>query len=235
MTDRPFPKGRFRATGPVPPLTEEERRIVKAFQELYYRTWDFGKAGATLDLSWMGHHLLKCPMDLWTYQEILVDTEPDVIVECGTKYGGSAAYLASLCDLIGRGRIVTIDIKQLSGQPVHPRIEYMLGSSASPATLAQVRRFIAPGERVMVILDSDHRRDHVLQELELYAPLVTQGCYLIVEDSNVNGHPAWPDHGPGPMEAIEAFLPKHPEFEVDLGRERFFMTLNPSGFLLRTA
>ena len=235
MTDRPFPKGRYRATGPVAPLSEEDRRVVKAFQELYYRTWDFGNAGATLDLNWMGYHVLKCPMDLWSYQEILVDTEPDVIVECGTKYGGSAAYLAGMCDLLGRGRIVTIDIKQLSGQPQHARIEYMLGSSTSPATLDRVRRGISAGERVMVILDSDHRRDHVLQELELYAPLVTPGCYLIVEDSNVNGHPAWPGHGPGPMEAIEAFLPTHPEFRVDLARERFFMTLNPNGFLLRTA
>ena len=234
MTDRAFPSGSYRAANKMRPLTEDERRIVAEFHALYYRLWDFGRGPATIDLHWLGFHTLKCPMDLWIYQEILVETAPDVIIETGTRYGGSAAYLASLCELRGRGRVVTIDIKQLSGQPQHPRIEYILGSSASPAVLAQVRRHIEPGARVMVILDSDHRRDHVLAELEAYHALVSPGCYLIVEDTNVNGHPVWPDHGPGPMEAIEQFLPRHPEFRVDVSRERFLVTMNPSGFLLRT-
>lgn len=235
MTGPAFPKGGYRVANPTRPLTADERRIVEEFHALYYRLWNFGQGTGTIDLHWMGFHTLKCPLDLWIYQEILVETAPDVIIETGTRFGGSAAYLASLCDLLGRGRIVTIDIKQLSGLPRHPRIEYLLGSSASAAVTTQVRRRIAPDERVMVILDSDHRRDHVLAELEAYHALVSPGCYLIVEDTSVNGHPVWPDHGPGPMEAIEAFLPNHPEFRVDLGRERFLMTLNPSGFLLRTA
>jgi cephalosporin hydroxylase len=235
MTDRAFPKGSYRVANPVPSLTADERRIVDEFHALYYRKWDFSRGGGTLDLQWMGFHTLKCPMDLWIYQEILVETEPDVIIETGTRFGGSAAYLASLCDLLGRGSVVTVDIKQLSGLPRHPRIDYILGSSTSAAVMAEVRRRIGPGERVMVILDSDHRRDHVLDELQAYHALVSPGCYLIVEDTNVNGHPVWPDHGAGPMEAVEAFLPSHPEFRVDLGRERFLMTMNPSGFLLRTA
>jgi cephalosporin hydroxylase len=234
MNDRVFPRGSYRPPNPTPPLTADERRIVDEFHALYYRRWDFGRGTNTLDLHWMGFHTLKCPMDLWIYQEILVETEPDVIIETGTRFGGSAAYLASLCDLLGRGRIVTIDMKQLSGQPQHPRIDYILGLSASAAVMTQVKQRIDPGERVMVILDSDHRRDHVLEELQVYHPLVSPGCYLIVEDSNVNGHPAWPEHGPGPMEALEAFLPSHPEFRVDTSRERFLMTMNPSGFLLRT-
>lgn len=233
MTDRSFPQGSYRATNWLHALTDEERRLVKDFHALYYRIWDFGRGQGTIDLHWMGFHTLKCPLDLWTYQEILVETAPDVIIETGTRYGGSAAYMAAICDLLGRGRIMTIDIKQMSGQPRHPRIEYILGLSDSAATLAEVRRAIQPGERVMVILDSDHRRDHVLAELEAYHPLVSPGCYLIVEDSNINGHPVWPDHGPGPMEAVEAFLPRHPEFSIDLGRERFLMTMNPNGFLLR--
>jgi cephalosporin hydroxylase len=234
MSDRPSPRGTYRAPRSASVLTEDDRRILREFQALYYRIWDFGNGVATVDQQWMGFHILKCPTDLWTYQEILVETEPDLIVECGTRFGGSAAYLASLCDLLGRGRVVTIDIRQVSGQPNHPRIDYILGSTTTDAMAAQVRRRIAPGERVMVILDSDHTRDHVLRELELYHAFVTPGCYLIVEDTNLNGHPAWPDHGPGPMEAVEAFLPAHPEFQIDRSRERFLMTLNPSGYLLRT-
>jgi cephalosporin hydroxylase len=235
MTVPAFPRGSYRVTKPLPQLTAEERRIVDEFHALYYRLWGFGRGSGTLDLHWMGFHTLKCPLDLWIYQEILVETEPDVIIETGTHFGGSAAYLAGICDLIGRGRIVTVDIKQMSGLPRHPRIDYVLGLSASAAVLDQVRRRIEPGERVMVILDSDHRRDHVLDELQAYHSLVSPGCYLIVEDSNVNGHPVWPEHGPGPTEAVEAFLPDHPEFRIDDSRERFLMTINPRGFLLRTA
>jgi cephalosporin hydroxylase len=85
----------------------------------------------------------------------------------------------------------------------------------------------------MVILDSDHAMAHVRAELELYAPMVTAGCYLIVEDTNVNGHPVYPLHGPGPMEALGEFLPRHPEFEVDAECEKFMLTFNPRGYLLR--
>jgi cephalosporin hydroxylase len=216
------------------PLTADEQRIVDQFHELYYRLWGFSQGRGTIDLHWMGFQTLKCPMDLWTYQEILVETAPDVIVECGTRFGGSAAYLASLCDVLGRGRVISIDIEDLPGRPVHPRITYLRGSSTSAEIVAQVQRLIEPGERVMAILDSDHSAEHVERELEIYHALVTPGCYLIVEDTNVNGHPVFASHGPGPMEAVEVFLLRHQGFVVDHARERFLMTLNPSGFLLRT-
>jgi len=85
----------------------------------------------------------------------------------------------------------------------------------------------------MAILDSDHARDHVLRELELYGPLVTPGCYVIVEDTNVNGHPVSPEFGPGPREAVDEFLRRNDDFEVDRERERLLMTFNPSGYLRR--
>ena len=85
----------------------------------------------------------------------------------------------------------------------------------------------------MVVLDSDHSAAHVKAELDLYSPLVTSGCYLIVEDTNVNGHPVYPLHGPGPMEALDQFLPAHPEFEVDASREKYMLTFNPRGYLRR--
>ena len=86
-----------------------------------------------------------------------------------------------------------------------------------------------------MILDSDHSRDHVLDELRLYSRFVTPGGYLVVEDTNVNGHPVFPEHGPGPMEAVEEFLAESDEFEIDLAREKFFLTFNPRGFLRKSA
>ena len=87
----------------------------------------------------------------------------------------------------------------------------------------------------MVILDSDHSCEHVLSELRLYAPLVSPGSSLVVEDTNINGHPVDPRFGAGPHEALELFLPEHPEFSRDAGCEKFYLTFNPGGFLRRDA
>jgi cephalosporin hydroxylase len=85
----------------------------------------------------------------------------------------------------------------------------------------------------MVILDSDHSRDHVLGELRIYGKMVTRGQYLIVEDTNINGHPALPEFGPGPMEALDLYLKEDDAFEIDPSREKFYMTFNPRGYLRR--
>jgi cephalosporin hydroxylase len=99
--------------------------------------------------------------------------------------------------------------------------------------VARVRDFVEDREPVVVILDSDHGKDHVLEELRRYAPLVTSGSYLIVEDTNINGHPVLPDFGPGPMEAVETFLSESDDFSVDTTREKLMLTFNPRGYLRR--
>ncbi len=170
---------------------------------------------------------------MWIFQEIVTETRPDVIVEAGTYHGGSALFLANLLDLDGRGKVVTIDIADYAKKPLHPRIHYLLGSSTAPETMSEVKRLIAPQDRVMVVLDSDHRKPHVLQELRLYHRLVTKDCYLIVEDTNINGHPVFRGFGPGPMEAVEEFLQGNRDFVPDRSREKFLMTYNPSGYLRR--
>ena len=201
--------------------------VVTFFHKMYYRQGE-----KTLwHTSWLGTKVLKCPLDLWVYQEILYETKPDVIIECGTKVGGSASYLASLCDLLGTGRIITIDVKDLPGKPTHPRVQYLLGSSTSEEIINKVKSLIKPGERVMVILDSNHRARHVIQELELYHSLVTEGNYLIVEDTNINGHPVYTNYGPGPMEAVRKFLKNNKDFIVDRDREKYYLTYNPGGYL----
>jgi len=209
-----------------------KRPVYDLFHYYYYRdsltTWG--------NTAWMGVPLLKLPMDLWTYQEIIHDTKPDLIVETGTNRGGSALYFANLCDIAGRGRIITVDISAPPVEaPQHPRIEYIIGSSTSPEVLERIRSNIQPGERVMVVLDSDHSEPHVRRELDLYSPLVTPGCYLVVEDTNVNGHPVFRSHGPGPMEALNDFLATNKEFSIDLSREKFRITFSPRGWLKRNA
>ena len=220
---------RVERTTPPPVLDARERRVVDAFHRLYYDRHETTWTSTT----WLGTTVLKCPLDLWNYQEILVETRPDLIIETGTHLGGSALYMAGICDLIGNGRIVTVDVEDRPGRPVHGRITYLEGSSTSEEILERVSAFVQDAERVMVILDSDHTRDHVLRELERYAPLVSPGCYLVVEDTNVNGHPVVPGFGPGPMEALNAFLSGTNDFEVDRSREKLMLTFNPSGFLRR--
>jgi cephalosporin hydroxylase len=201
------------------------------FHYFYYRenTW--------ANTHWMGVPLLKLPLDLWRYHDILWETRPDVIIETGTNKGGSALYMAQLCDIIGRGRVVTIDIAHPpEGLPTHPRITYVLGSSTDPKPFEVMVSHIKPGEKVMVILDSDHARDHVTRELELYAPLVSEGHYLVVEDTNVYGHPVYRSHGPGPMEALDAFRPMTKGFQVDSKlEEKYQMTFFPRGWLKRVS
>jgi len=200
------------------------------FQVLYHRT---GAAVQFGNLSWLGVPIQKCPFDTWVMQELLWELRPDVIVETGTYKGGSAYYYATLLDAIGHGRILTIDIERYPNLPQHPRITYLAGSSTSSEIVARIRQSIRSGERVMVFLDSDHRAAHVAEEIRLYAPLVTPGSYLIVEDTQFNGHPVLPKFGPGPWEAVDGFLGSNRDFEPDRSREKFGMTFNPRGYLKR--
>jgi cephalosporin hydroxylase len=201
-------------------------RIWRAAELIYWHDYTWTTT------TWFGVPILKYPADAWTYQEIIFDTRPDLIIETGTAHGGSALFFASLLDLQGRGQVVTIDI--LAGsRPVHPRVHYISGSSVSEDTLALVRDFSANADRVMVVLDSDHSEKHVYAELMAYHKFVTVGCYLVVEDTNINGHPVYKNHGPGPMEALAKFLPDHSEFQSDPFRERLGLTAHPNGFLRR--
>ncbi len=183
-------------------------------------------------VSWLGHKMLKYPTDMWVYQEIMTEYRFDLIVECGTFTGGSALYMATIWDLLGHGEVVTIDIEdQTKGQrPQHGRLSYWMGSSTSPEIVADVKK-VAKGKKVLLVLDSDHRALHVLAELKAYAGL---SAYIIVEDTNVNGHPVRPGFGPGPLEAVQEFLALgagDAAWERDIIRERFLLSANPGGYL----
>lgn len=201
--------------------------IVNSFTKLYYhsrpRIWN--------NTFWFGVPIGKCPTDLWIYQEIMFETRPDVIIECGTGTGGSALYLAQHCDLMGNGRIITIDIAEQPNRPDHERITYITGSSIAPQTLQRIKELISSTDKVLVILDSDHSKNHVLQELNSYSELVTLGSYIIVEDTIIGGHPVKPHRKPGPMEAVKEFIKTNENFIIDKSREKFYLTFNRNGYL----
>jgi cephalosporin hydroxylase len=188
------------------------------------------------EVRWMGRRIVKWPSDMIIAQEIIWETRPDLIVETGVFHGTSALYYAQLMDLMDiDGKVVSIDIAydETHDYPQHPKVEFLLGmSSIDPAVLTLVEEQ-AESRRTMVILDSDHACDHVLQELRAYSRFVSEGCYLVVEDTNVGGQPVMPNHGPGPMEAIKAWDPVSHGFEQDRSREKFLVSFHPGGYLRR--
>jgi cephalosporin hydroxylase len=204
------------------------RFLTNQFHKLYYDASD-----TWTGLKWLGVQAQKFPGDLWVYQEIMAELRPDWIIECGTNQGGSALFLASVCEALGHGRVISVDIKLPASPREHPRLEYIAGSSTSDRVVSQLRERVAEAPSVMVMLDSDHSYAHVRQELRLYGELVTPGSYLIVEDTNLAGHPVKSYLGDGPFEAVAEFLATDSRFSVDQSREKFFLTFNPSGFLRR--
>ena len=186
-----------------------------------------------------GLQILKFPNDLWIMGEIIQEIEPDLIIECGTRNGASALWFGDQLNVIGKGEVVTIEIESNGEMPFHDRVTYIKGSSTSKEIVEQVAQ-IAEGKKCVIVnLDSDHSTIHVLRELELYHQFVTEGSYLIVEDTVIGGHPVEVLHEngtlfeDGPWEAVHKFLPKHPEFIIDHTRERFQITSNPHGYLKR--
>lgn len=164
---------------------------------------------------WQGFPVWKTPGELWILQEIVHEVRPDVIVETGTYKGGTALFCASLLDMQGHGKVVSVDIKDWQPRPGHSRITYIVGSSTSPETLATVQDAIMPGEVVLVDLDSDHSREHVLAELRLYSPLVSAGSYVLVEDALRRARMLLPDYRAGPALAVDEFLSENHNFISD--------------------
>ena len=208
-----------------------KREIIDKFHDLYYSN----KKETWLATKWRGVFVAKCPLDLWVYQEIIQDTQPDIIIETGTAFGGSALYLKDILHMHkSSGKVITIDTNPLGHFKDEDGVIQLVGDSISPIIVNFVKSVIDIDDKVMVILDSDHSQGHVLKELNIWASFVSKGCYLIVEDTNVNGHPVNIEHGPGPMEALEEWLPSHPEFGHDIWRERLLLTFNPNGYYKRS-
>lgn len=239
--------GTKRAAGDAVPRTSEspdaDLRRVFGDKPVEQHIWDgymawFYHTNVWKQMRWHGVRTLKLPSDMWNYQEIIHERGVDWVIECGTRHGGSALFFADA--LAGRdapGQVISIDIDAQARQvEQHPRIRFMLGDSGAPAMAREVMGML-PATRgtAFLILDSDHSKAHVLRELEAWVPLMRKGDYLVVEDTNVNGHPVRPDFGPGPWEAVEAFVSANPGLLIhDAARERKFgATAAPNGHFIR--
>jgi cephalosporin hydroxylase len=197
------------------------------------------------EVTWLGIPIIQVPEDILMVQELIWKLRPDVVVESGVAHGGALVLYASILELLGRGRVIGVDIEirkynrlAIESHPMARRITLIEGSSTDAGTVDAVRRLIAPAQRTMVMLDSNHTKAHVRQELELYAPMVTPGSYLIVFDEVMpmvadapNGRPDWDTDNP--LEAVRDFLAEHPEFEIDRAYERLVTTYCRGGFLRR--
>lgn len=203
-----------------------------------YLRWFYGE-GVWKSMHYRGVRILKSPTDLWNYQEIFSERAVEWVVETGTRHGGSALFFADLLQLNGAGgRVISIDVESAANLVrSHPRIDFLLGDSAAPAMVERVKKALPPERGTLfMILDSDHRKPHVLRELRAYAPLLKRGDYLVVEDTCVNGHPVRPEFGPGPYEALAEFLAEQPGlFLADSARAaKFGFSFAPGGYLIRT-
>ena len=215
---------------PSEPPQTETARLVDSFHVAWY-TGELWK-----ETSWFGLPIRKNPFDIFQYQEIISQQRPEFVIECGAFVGGSTLYFAHLLDLLGQGKVISIELAGSWDERVlrHPRVIALAGSSTAPDVLARVREEVPRGASCFVILDSDHRAPHVLAELRAYQEFCQVGNYLVAEDANINGHPVLPGWGPGPYEAVQEFLQESPHFTPDRWREKkLLMTFAPSGWLRR--
>jgi cephalosporin hydroxylase len=249
--------------------TEQAERIEKqisdeAFSELS-NTWVEAAMSRqyVYNFDWLGRPIIQFPQDIQAMQEIVWATRPDVIVETGIAHGGSLILSASLlamldyCDAIEAGAVldpkavgrkvigVDIDIrmhnrKALEDHPLFSKLNLIEGSSVEASTVSAVKNAVGDGKRVMVCLDSMHTHDHVLAELDAYAPMTTPGCYCAVFDTFVEDMPKgffsdrpW-DVGNNPKTAVHEWVAKNPAFEIDRSMAgKLAVTAAPDGFLLR--
>jgi cephalosporin hydroxylase len=198
--------------------------------------------------TWLGRPIIQLPQDTIALQEIIWNVKPDLIIETGIAHGGSIIFSASMLELLGGdGRVLGIDIDirqhnriEIEKHPMFKRITMFEGSSIDPEIGKRVYEFAKPYKTIMVCLDSNHTHAHVLEELKLYAPLVTKGSYCVVFDTGIEDLPAgsfpdrpW-DKGNNPKTAVWEFLKTHPEFEIDKFIEnKLLITAAPDGYLRR--
>lgn len=199
------------------------------------------------NFSWMGRPIIQYPQDILAMQEIIWNINPDLIIETGIAHGGSLIFYASMLELLGKnGLVIGIDIDirkhnrlEIEKHPMFKRIKMIEGSSIDESIVEKLRK-IAEGKKVLVCLDSNHTHEHVLRELELYAPLVSVGSYCVVFDTIVEDMPtgSFPDRpwdkGNNPKTAVYEFLKKNDNFEIDKSIEnKLLITVAPDGYLRR--
>jgi cephalosporin hydroxylase/glycosyltransferase involved in cell wall biosynthesis len=212
-----------RPTGPSPIPDELTADFTDAFwHSLAWR-----------DTTWLGRKVYKAPTDLVVYQELIHRVRPDWIIETGTGGGGRALFLASVCDLVEHGHVLSIDRRLGQDLPRHPRITYIEGLAHEEDAVRQVKGAVGADPHALVILGSAGSHLRMIDEFEAFHALVPVGSYAVVEETIVNGHPVWPGFGAGPFEATKRILAAHGNFASDPKMEKYALTFNPGGFLKR--
>ncbi len=231
---------------------ERDARISanKSDEHLHFDTAAFMKevvrTNYILNFSWLGRQVIQLPQDLMAMQEIIWTVKPDFIIETGIAHGGSLVFYASMLELTGKGKVIGIDVDirqhnrvEIEKHRLFHRIMMIEGSSVSTAVVEQVKTTVAGAKSILVALDSHHTHEHVLKELQFYAPLVSVGSYCVVFDTSLEDIPdetrsrPW---GPGnnPKTAVWEYLKSHPEFESDKNIDhRLLITAAPDGYLKR--
>lgn len=216
--------GDARPESPAPLPSELEAE----FTEAYWRS--FRWRGTT----WLGHRVARSPSDLLAYQQMIADGLPDWVVETGTGDGGRALYLASICELAGRGHVLSIGTGSTDELPQHPRLTYIEGDPLDGEIVAQVRETVGEHANALAVFGVDKARN-LVDAFSLYSSLVPIDSWVVLEDTIMNGHPVWPGMGPGPAEAVAMITHNHPEFVPDPALARLGVTFNPGGYLKRVA
>jgi len=195
--------------------------------------------------TWLGRPIIQFPQDMIALQEIIWDVKPDIIIETGIAHGGSLIFSASMLQLIGRGKVIGIDIDirkhnkdEIKKHPLYKRIKMIEGSSVDPKIIKKVFSAVKDKKKIMVFLDSNHTHEHVLKELEAYSSLVKKGSYIIVFDTMVEDMPKnsfpnrpWSKKN-NPKTAVREFLKKNKRFKVNKEfEEKLLITSSPDGFL----
>lgn len=240
---------------PIQAFREEtNERILSNGQnaELLQAAKDFNtasnKAQYSYNFTWMGRPIIQYPQDMIAMQELIWEVKPDLIIETGIAHGGSLIYYASLLELIGHGEILGVDIdirehnrKEIEKHPMFKRISMIEGSSVSQETVDKVAKYAEGKSRIMVSLDSNHTHEHVLQELQMYAPFVSVDSYLVVFDTIVEDLPeGYFKHqrpwgiGNNPKTAVHEFLAGNNQFRIDHAVDnKLLISVAPQGYLKR--
>jgi cephalosporin hydroxylase len=211
----------------------EHADLLQRYHDLWYssgHTWHY--------THFLGVGLMKCPNDIWMYQDLMSRLRPQVVIETGTYQGGSALWFAFLMDMlrIDGGRVLTVDIKNYRKTWLveHPRIFYLNGNSADPDVADDIQEVLPERGGRLVVLDSDHSAEHVRHELELYAPMLRVGDWLVVEDTNIGWTDGAGGGDRGARGGVQDYMDQHPgEFVQDLLSERYLLTMNPGGWMQR--
>ncbi|HZQ91807.1 MAG TPA: CmcI family methyltransferase [Terriglobales bacterium] len=204
--------------------------------------------------TWLGRPIIQLPEDMFRIQEVVCRVKPDVLVETGVAHGGSLVFYANVFQGLGKGRVIGVDVEirphnrqAIEAHALAPMITLVEGNSIEAATIERVRSQIGPGESVMVVLDSNHTREHVLGELRAYAPMVSPGCYIVACDGimrDLAGAPrSQPDWGTNnPQSAVQDFLKERadfcledPAFPFNEGTITQRVTYWPNAFLRKTS